>query len=39
MSQNKQNTQNLICKAGGTQLLAAGKQPVGVLSQLQTEFC
>ncbi len=26
MSQNIQNTQNLICKAGGTQPLAAGKQ-------------
>jgi len=32
MSQNIQNTQNLICKVGGTQPLAAGKQPVGMLS-------
>jgi len=33
MSQNIQNTQNHIYKTGGTQPLAAGKQPVGMLSQ------
>lgn len=32
MSQNYQNPQNQICKVGGSQPLAAGKQPVGMLS-------
>ena len=38
MSQNIQNTQNLICKVGGMQPLAARKQLVGVLSNININF-
>ena len=39
MSQNYQNPQNQICKVGGSQPLAAGKQLVGVLSNINLKFC
>ena len=39
MSQNYQNPQNQICKVGGSQPLAAGKQTVGVLSNINLRFC
>ena len=39
MSQNYQHPQNQICKVGGSQPLAAGKQPVGVLSNINLKFC
>ena len=39
MSQNYQNPQNHIYKVGGLQPLAAGRQPVGVLSNINLKFC
>ena len=39
MSQNYQNPQNQICMTGVSQPLATGKQPVGVLSNINLKFC
>ena len=39
MSQNYQDLQSPICMAGGLQPIAAGKQPVGMLSNNNLRFC
>jgi hypothetical protein len=38
LSQNLQNSQNLLFNVGGSQPLAAGKQPVGVLPPTKKSF-